>query len=515
LILRPAFSRSLRDLPQVPVLADEDHRSAVHENLGLIQDLAIRMIGSESAKQPARPLGSRVTELQTLLLRNRLWDHHEATSDPDRGVEDHEANLPTQANWTTTLSTEFLERFQQPIVRDRLRESLRSLRPGSPSSPDSSGASLDSPASPGMLSKLIEAGTLNPDYSRHFMTIKTAEIMAMKLAYQRPIAGVQNPFQLPLGAGNSHVDYTAESVPIALGLEAYGFNPVNAHEGPPILLFRGTVTSPAHRAAGVTWLADLDPFGVGWGVFQFGSHDIGEWLRRATERCGRKAMVVGHSLGGAHATYAGVYHPQHIDSVLAFNPPAVSFLAKRRWDSLHQANITRPAIWNFINTRDDISHLGQEVVGEDFFVHVSREAATGPAFHRPNRLWSGHSHHSQTALNHSHALFRGQRTLSSYRYLVNALTAIFFFAMYALVIAKRLLVGHASGSRYASLVGWISLILGALATVILQLAVLVRLGILRIRGAATAPAAESAAAAGGDEGTATVAEPEAVEQHCA
>lgn len=508
----------------MPVVTDEEHRPAFNENLGLIQDLAIRMIGSESSNQPAQPLSSRVIEIQALLRQHRQWDHHEPAANREGGIVDHEADLPVQANWTTALSTDFLESVHQPIVRERLRESLRSLRPGSPNSPSSTGSAQESPAASASPSHLIEAGALQPDYERHFITIKTAELMAMQLAYQRPIAGTQTAFQLPLGAGNSHIEYTAESVPIALGLEAYGFNPVNPEEGPPILLFRGTVTSPAHRAAGITWLADLDPFGVGWAVFQFGSPDIGDWLRRATERCGKKAMVLGHSLGGTHATYAGVYHPHFVDSVLTFNPPAVSFLAKRRWDSLHQANLTRPAIWNFINTRDDISHLGQEVVGEDLFVHVSREAATGPAFDRPNGLWAGHSHHSQPALSHSNVLVRGHRTLSKWRYLANVLTAIPFLVMYALVIAKRLLVGHASGSRYASLVGWISLILGALATVILQLAVLVRLGIMRIRGAIHAPA-EGAAQAGAPAAAPAAAEhdveasasrhPPTIQQHCA
>lgn len=451
--LRPEFPRSLRHLPS---RIDTRQQEAANELEGLVQDLSVRLIGS-NVPEKSTPSVQRTALIQQL-RQHTVWHHRDQVDEPVRQIP--EPVTPSQERSSLSqFSTEDLENFVIPPVRTAVLNVLRGVVP----SPHHCPIAQDGPA-------------------QHEQTVRVAELLAMELAYQRPADA--EFIEIPLGEQNALIRYHVEIVPIAMGLQAYGFIPEQQGAGPPVLLFRGTVTSPAHRAAGTTWVADLDPLGVGWAVYQFGAVGIQQWLERATRVAGRKALVTGHSMGGAHATYAGVYNSQYVDKVLTFNPPLVSFLAKAKWIAEKKAG-TAPKIWNFINTRDDISHIGQEIVGQDYFIHVSSAAASGEAFRCDRKVfglfeWSGHTHHSKRMMIHPHVAVAGQRVLSRWRYLFSAIAVIPYLVIYSLLIAKRLLVGHQSASKYSYLLGWVALLLGALATVAIQSAVLAKLMAERI-----------------------------------
>ncbi len=445
--LRPEFCRSLRHLPLESL---GQVGEAANELQGLVHDLAIRLMGSASRAGVALSRG--MAGVAERLQRKTVWHHRGAVQTEEIGTPVSEA---TPRTLLSAFSTDDLENIRMPPVRRQILNRLSRVAPSPHHRP------------------LVQEGP-----AQHEQLIRVAEMMAMDLAYHCP-ADAQRT-DLPLGDGNAPIGYQIEVVPMAMGLQAFGFIPERPDAGPPILLFRGTVTSPNHRSAGTTWVADLDPLGVGWGFYRFGAGSIETWLKKAVERTGRKAVAIGHSLGGAHATYAGVYNPQFVDKTLTFNPPAVSFLAKQRWDELKRRGAA-PAVWNFINTRDDISFFGQEVVGEDYFIHVDPQAAAGPAFNGGN-LWAGHAHHSNRMLMHPHIAVAGKRTLSRLRYLLSFIAIAPFIMMYALLLMKRLMVGHQSASRYSYLLGWVAVILAALATVSIQTAVLVKLGANRLAG---------------------------------
>ena len=140
-------------------------------------------------------------------------------------------------------------------------------------------------------------------------------------------------------------------------VNAFGLRCDNAA---PILIFRGTDLSLTTEGGRASLISDLDPEGPGKTLFDYAKSNIQEWLRSMCEG-GRKARLLGHSLGGVFVTYAllddGEFVSKEPHEVsYAFNFPGVSEELCERWALI--AKDKRPNFTGFISRGDVISKFG-------------------------------------------------------------------------------------------------------------------------------------------------------------
>jgi pimeloyl-ACP methyl ester carboxylesterase len=163
--------------------------------------------------------------------------------------------------------------------------------------------------------------------------------------------------------GTGRYEYVAELIPLAWGTYAVGMIPVNAAV-PPILAFPGTNPGVETGLKGATILADVDPLGPGYTIARESAKNVGTWLEQAQKKSGRRAVCVGHSLGGALAVQAAVRNPGLVDQVVTFNAPMVARSIGQLWRDTPENE--RAPITHLFRKGDLVAKLGSEAIGDSY-----------------------------------------------------------------------------------------------------------------------------------------------------
>ncbi len=170
----------------------------------------------------------------------------------------------------------------------------------------------------------------------------------------------------PLGSTLSYLVEPIELTPPYLGspLMAYGLVPKTG-KASPLLLFKGT-TYPADSGFYLSLLTDINPCGaVGSFAFQnFGKKKIDSWLAKQTQIHG-KAEVIGASLGGALSLQTAAAFPKYVQSVHAFNSPAITFKEVAVWEK----NTEKPEVHVYLQEGDPISTFVGRCFAPDWNIH--------------------------------------------------------------------------------------------------------------------------------------------------
>jgi len=145
----------------------------------------------------------------------------------------------------------------------------------------------------------------------------TAEILCKVLAYRNLEVG--DVFDIPTVSDGrvEQCSYRVEQIfDLWNKMVAFG---LSSDTGPPIILFRSTDFNIKRKGGWASMLSDFDPDGPG--------HTIFSRFRPELEAFATKpARVMGHSLGGAFASYSAIYHPELLSDChnsFAFNSPGL------------------------------------------------------------------------------------------------------------------------------------------------------------------------------------------------
>lgn len=124
-------------------------------------------------------------------------------------------------------------------------------------------------------------------------------------------------------------------------------------QGPPILLFRGTDFNIKRLGGWASLISDFDPDGPGHTIFSRFRPDLIRFASRSKDGI----RVLGHSLGGAFASYCAIYEPSLLSRThasYAFNAPGLEESKVKRWQEIPQP----PRFTSFISRGDVISKFG-------------------------------------------------------------------------------------------------------------------------------------------------------------
>lgn len=179
--------------------------------------------------------------------------------------------------------------------------------------------------------------------------------------------------------------YNIEVIPFEedSSIFAYGLTPIDQKNNPPIVLFRGTTLYPARFKEGVdTVKADFSPKGVGYKEFTQNKTQLDNWLKKNTKN--KKAIVLGHSLGGTFALLTAIHMPKKVQTAKAFNAPGVDDLSFEKWEKEH--NHFSPKIQTFNTPLDLLSSVGKYV---DDFYFIDKLANRGPLTRHNENMTSG------------------------------------------------------------------------------------------------------------------------------
>lgn len=204
----------------------------------------------------------------------------------------------------------------------------------------------------------------------NWIKLATEELLTKALAYRNLQKGMKITFPAIVNREMELVTYTVDEVlDLWQGMPAFALLPEKkgAH---PILLFRGTDFSFVSKSSWASILSDFDLSGAGLTTFRLSQQKIKTWLEKAAEG-GKKAKVMGFSLGGILAVYTTVFLPEWIDHCSAFNAPGVSKAVHKAWKELP----TPPPIFLYATQGDLISRFGK-MVGSAF--EISDKAPMGP-----------------------------------------------------------------------------------------------------------------------------------------
>jgi hypothetical protein len=193
---------------------------------------------------------------------------------------------------------------------------------------------------------------------KKLQTFAADEILAKVLAYRDLHLGEE--ILLPCcdsGAKMRLYPYKIDEVfNLWLGMPAYGLTPLN--EGVPLLLFRGTDFSLDAPRGWASLMSDVDLSGPGLHAFQKAQPKIHAWLKKNAD-LGKKARVMGYSLGGALAAYAYIFENQWIaeEGSCGFNLPGVSDQVIEQWNALGSER--QQGFVSFVNRGDVVSKVGK------------------------------------------------------------------------------------------------------------------------------------------------------------
>lgn len=186
--------------------------------------------------------------------------------------------------------------------------------------------------------------------------LATGEILTKVLAYRDLSVGMEIPIPSPLyEEGKATPLYRVDKVfDLWHGMPAFGLVPLDASQGSPILLYRGTDFSLITERSWASVISDLDIRKAGFTVFQNARPAIHDWLTKV-----KGAQIMGYSLGGALAAYTVIYEHEWISKQpsIAFNPAGISQAAFEKWYTLPAAS--KNAFMTYVTQGDPASNSGR------------------------------------------------------------------------------------------------------------------------------------------------------------
>lgn len=180
------------------------------------------------------------------------------------------------------------------------------------------------------------------------------QLLAQCVAYH-----LRNQTKIEIPLNGKLISYDIEKIPLFLNSVAFGLTSL---QSPPILLFRGTITKVLRNGAAESLVADFDPLGPGYTFFRL-NKTIPEWLAKNTTV--NKAIVIGHSLGGAYAKHTTAYYPEYIEETYTFNSPGVGLPTAQKYSEIKNGS---PPILNIYTYGDIIPKLSHKRIGVDLAV---------------------------------------------------------------------------------------------------------------------------------------------------
>lgn len=242
----------------------------------------------------------------------------------------------------------------------------------------------------------VDRGDLDPGHGH----LACMELLSKQLAYKRENllekARGKSEFHVIVphesGQGFKRVIYLVDEM-VRFGnnlagghLMALSMKPADAHEQAcPIVLYHGTKINPITDDNSTdTFLANFDPRGIGRSALNFFGtrleRGLDHFFDQVTQNGARKAIVLGHSLGGTLAELSAVYKSEAVDRAYLFNAPGSHFYAYQKAQVDQQRAISEqqryPKIYRFETKpgTDSIIGLGSRKIGR--VIHVARENET-------------------------------------------------------------------------------------------------------------------------------------------
>jgi len=249
---------------------------------------------------------------------------------------------------------------------------------------------------------------------------------------------------------------------LAMGMVFHRLHDSSAKKA--ILAFRGSVLDRRSAGAGASLVGNLDPLGVGWLLYQLGKREIQSELEKLKEK-GYSVTVIGHSLGGALASYVGIYFNELVDKVYTFGSPGVSWFAARKWRTLDQ--VAQKKIENYWHPEDPVSLLGQETVGVDYQIVESKERLAQYKGSGPMRSWDIHVNMwlNTTDTNSPPEIVQKPRELSRWRYIWPVITFIPWLVVTIICALKIRIIGTKNHDKCTYLLGLLLLLVEYLCSI--------------------------------------------------
>lgn len=175
-----------------------------------------------------------------------------------------------------------------------------------------------------------------------------AEILTKVLAYRTLKEGAE--IKIPFN-GSLHKYRLDRIFDLWQHIPAFGFVSDSAS---PILLFRGTQFSPFIQSGRASIVADLDPKGPGYDLYQGSREEITSWLKSQDQQ----TRAMGYSLGAALASYALILDAPHFsktESSYLFHLPGIPPHLLHRFEELTEP----PACHSFVCLGDVVSKIGR------------------------------------------------------------------------------------------------------------------------------------------------------------
>ena len=191
-----------------------------------------------------------------------------------------------------------------------------------------------------------------------YLQLATAEVLTKALAYREMKEGQRVQIPIIVKGKVSFEKFTIDHIfNLWHGMPAFGL--ISERRGiEPILLFRGTDFSLDSQRGWASLMSDLDMAGPGLRAFQHAKEEIHDWLMAASAT-GRKARVMGFSLGGALAAYTFIYENDWVAKTgsVAFCPPGVAEKVIEDWELLPEER--RQGFTIYVNEGDIIPKVGK------------------------------------------------------------------------------------------------------------------------------------------------------------
>ncbi len=204
----------------------------------------------------------------------------------------------------------------------------------------------------------------------NWICLAAEELICKVLSYRNLQKGMKVSLPTQVGKKVELVPYEVDEVlDLWQGMPAFGLTPLqkNAH---PILLFRGTDFSFVSKSSWASILSDCDFAGAGFTTFRSSEKLIQDWLKKASS-FGKKANVMGFSLGGILAVYTAIFQNALIERCVAFNAPGVSKPVFEEFEKLSSP----PSICLYATQGDLVSRFGRMI---PHAFEMSNRSAMGP-----------------------------------------------------------------------------------------------------------------------------------------
>jgi hypothetical protein len=180
------------------------------------------------------------------------------------------------------------------------------------------------------------------------------ELITKVLAYRDLKKGMQ--LFIPLDE-KSQIFYVDKVFDLWNGMPAYGLTP-EKKSMPPILLFRGTDLTFSSKRGLSSILSDLDLYGPGYSTFFRARPVLQKWLKQKAAH-GKKARIMGFSLGGVLSSYVVLYEKDKINldvPSMAFHTPGVHKKIFMEWNQIKETK--QPPFLVFVHPNDVVSMVG-------------------------------------------------------------------------------------------------------------------------------------------------------------